>query len=502
MDERLAFNVGVPGSPATRPPTRLRDHPPVRAAAAAARGEVERTDWAYVGMLAFTVLLFFRPQDQIGPLARLHLTELAAIGALAALAVGRLSRRLPPTRMTPELAGVTAMAAVMAFAVPFSIWPGGALHVLTGIYLKVVLIFLLMVNTLTSPRRIEQMTWIIVLASSYIATRAVYDYVRGVNLVEGNRVRGALGGIFANPNDLALNLVTFLAPTIFIALEDRRRFRRLVASAAVLLMFAAVIFTKSRSGFLGLLVMLAVCGVYLVRVRPLVLALGLVVSLAALPMLPDSFWTRMSSIVNEEEDVTGSREARRELMERAVIVFAERPLTGIGAGQFQNYAPDGEAPMWRVTHNALLQVAAELGILGVAVFLFLIGRGFYGLRAARRILTAPANRPSTARAGPRSSRSVARWRRGLSEAGDEAEDALGLTRDERRQMHIACAAFTSALAGWFVCAMFASVAYNWTFYYVLGLSAACYTVIHDRRVRAAAGAAAIAEGRTATGGRG
>jgi hypothetical protein len=34
-----------------------------------------------------------------------------------------------------------------------------------------------------------------------------------VNLVEGDRFRGAVGGMFENPNDFALNLVTFLAPT-------------------------------------------------------------------------------------------------------------------------------------------------------------------------------------------------------------------------------------------------------------------------------------------------
>ena len=31
---------------------------------------------------------------------------------------------------------------------------------------------------------------------------------------------------------------------------------------------------------------------------------------------------------------------------------------------------------------------------------------------------------------------------------------------------------TAALAGWFVCALFASVAYNWTFYYLLALAVA------------------------------
>ena len=89
----------------------------------------------------------------------------------------------------------------------------------TDIYVKIILIFALMVSTITSPQRVRQMTWVMIVASGYIAGRAVFDYVRGVNLVEGDRVRGAVGGMFENPNDLALNLVTFLAPTLFIIFE-------------------------------------------------------------------------------------------------------------------------------------------------------------------------------------------------------------------------------------------------------------------------------------------
>jgi hypothetical protein len=38
----------------------------------------------------------------------------------------------------------------------------------------------------------------------------------------------------------------------------------------------------------------------------------------------------------------------------------------------------------------------------------------------------------------------------------------------------------ASLAGWVVCALFASVAYNWTFYYLLALAAAPRTVLLDR----------------------
>ena len=42
----------------------------------------------------------------------------------------------------------------------------------------------------------------------------------------------------------------------------------------------------------------------------------------------------------------------------------------------------------------------------------------------------------------------------------------------------------AALAGWFVCALFASVAYNWTFYYLLALAIAPREILRDRLRRA------------------
>ena len=46
------------------------------------------------------------------------------------------------------------------------------------------------------------------------------------------------------------------------------------------------------------------------------------------------------------------------------------------------------------------------------------------------------------------------------------------TPAEHDLLTLHAAALSAALAGWFVCALFASVAYHWTFYYLLALAAA------------------------------
>ncbi len=459
MAERLVFNYGTSGhggsapsrgEDARHPATQQSPVTPARAPETVSRdGAGTRRDWAFMGLMAFTAILFFRPQDQLPFLNPFHLAEIAAVIGLVAMASGRLRRGLTLTRITPELVGVAALGLVILLLAPFSIWPGGSVATFTDLYVKVILIFVLMVNTLTTPRRLEQFMWLMVLAAGYIAFRAVFDYARGFNLIENGRVQGAVGGIFRNPNDLALNMVAVLPLALLIAMHGRTTFRRVLAAGSVLLMIGTVIVSHSRSGSVGLAAMAALLGVYLLRRRPGLVFAGVLVIALALPLAPGSYWQRLSSITDASQDDTGSREARRVLMREGFAAFVANPLTGVGAGQFKNYAPEGREEAWRETHNVLLQVAAELGVLGLAAFTFLLARAALTGRRVKRLL-----------------------KRAATHAAVTPEEA------ERLDAH--ASAMSAALAGWFVCALFASVAYNWTFYYLLALAAAPREMLIDR----------------------
>ncbi|HEY3886372.1 MAG TPA: hypothetical protein VGL62_14255, partial [Vicinamibacterales bacterium] len=207
--ERLTFNWGaaadgrVPRAADTRTYGRESAAAQIPAEAAAdtrngsSRAAVRREprDWAFTWMLLFTAALFLRPQDLIPPLQILHLPEVTAIAGLASLFSNRLRRRQPLTRMTPDLMGVILLGAIILLTAPFSVWPGGSVRVFIETYSKVILIYLLAVNVISSPRRLERFTWILVLSVSYVALLAVLDYIRGTNMIgHGTRVRGAVGG--------------------------------------------------------------------------------------------------------------------------------------------------------------------------------------------------------------------------------------------------------------------------------------------------------------------
>lgn len=456
--ERLTFGHGslaaVPTRRTAATAALSRDEKPVHLL------RIDTWDWGWGGLLLFSALLFLRPQDQIGALfGALHMSDIsAAVGLLGMVAVN-VGRGQPLFRVTPEVAAVTLLGLLILATAPFGIWPGGSIGIFTSLFMQVTLIFLLIVNTVSSPKRINRLCKVIVFAFGYIAIRVCLDYLRGANLVEGNRAAGPAGGFFESPNDLALNLAAFLPLVIMYARHGSTFFTRFASAGIAALMTLALIFTKSRGGFIAIVAALAVYLVTARMLRPrniLVLVLG---GVLLLPAVPSSFWERMASITDASKDPTGSRKERIELMTQAWSVFKQHPFTGIGAGQFENYQEPGQVQHWRVTHNTPLQLAAEVGIVGVLLMLFLFLRG---LSAAR--WTAKTLRRTTR----------AQSRRGPPPAED------GLNATERVFLQELSAALVACMVGWFVASQFASVAYNWTFYYLLGLCVVVRIVVRAR----------------------
>ena len=180
------------------------------------------------------------------------------------------------------------------------------------------------------------------------------------------------------------------------------------------------------------------------------------------PLLPASYVQRVTSIVNPTLDDTGSREARRTVMREAWQTFLEHPATGVGAGQFKNNNPEGRVEAWRETHNVVLQVASELGVLGLACFGFLLVRALLSRQEAAMVI-----------------RRTRRLLRRIDRARENGED-VALTDTERATLDVHQLAMGAAIAGWFVCALFASVAYHWTFYYLLGMAIASREILKER----------------------
>src|SRR5215831_1825156 len=445
--ERLAFNLSPDESP-------RRDEYSFATAPVATQ-----RNWGYTGLLAFTAVLLLRPQDRLQVLEPLHLAEILALVGIGPMLVHRFSHPKPGFRINLETVALIVFSAVMFATVPFSIWPGGSWDVVVNSFFKIVIVFVLMMNVLNTTERLARLMWLIVACTGVIAGWSIFDYLRGYNLVEDGRLAGAVGGIFGNPNDLAMNMTTFLPAAIVIALSGRQPSgRQLTAALIAVLMLATIVFTKSRGGALGVAAALGAIAILGHSVRRGIGTITILAVLVATPFVPEAFWARMVSIVDEDVDnkqYTGSREARRTVMQEGINAFLEHPLTGVGAGQFKNYNPPERKERWLETHSVLIQVAAETGIFGLATFSFLI------IAAAAAVITTQRRVRLVLAFGRRAPRRKERE----ENARALGEHMLGMS---------------AGLIGWFVCAMFASVAYNWTFYYLLALIVAARELARDR----------------------
>ncbi len=291
------------------------------------------------------------------------------------------------------------------------------------------------------------------------------DYASGTNLLQGERLQGAVPGLMGNPNDLAMNMVTFLPFAAFAALGRGKPLARLFAAGVTVLMLGAILFAKSRGGFLAL----AVTGLLIVAQSGRLRAgpgrrarrrrAG---GHAAACRSPSGHGSRASPTPRTIE--TGSREARVVLLQDGWKAFVDHPFTGVGAGQFQNYNPPDRQELWRETHNVELQVLSELGLIGGLTFVWLLVRGGRTAAAAWQALRPRRRLNGAALADP------------------------GLATHEREWMRAHVAACVAAFAGWLVCAQFGSIGYYWTLYYVLALIVASSEIL-SRRLAWAGGAA-------------
>ena len=266
-----------------------------------------------------------------------------------------------------------------------------------------------------------------------------------------------------NPNDLAMNMVTFLPLAFVIAISRGRPLPRIAAAIIALLMTATILFTKSRAGLLGLGAIAVILVIEGRRLRPGLGVAALVAMLAAAPMMPSWFWVRLGSITDQSQDESGSRQARKDLMWEGWQTFVEHPLTGVGAGKFKNYNPPDRLEPWRETHNVLLQIGAELGVFGLlAFFLLLWQAGSIAMWTRRQFLT----RKTSSRKKTREPALLP-----VAEVFRPAEV-------DWMRMH--AVAMSAGLVGWLVCAQFASVGYYWTFYYLFALIVAGRELTGDR----------------------
>jgi O-antigen ligase len=336
----------------------------------------------FIGLLLFTIFVYFRPYEFSTSLTFLQSGAkwIAGFTLLVYLPV-QLGMEGNLTIRTREVNLILLLTLTAFLSLIGAINIGEAWENLVE-FLKVFAMFLVMVNVVRTEGRLRIMFWVVLAVSITTSIGAISDYQAGRLLEGGARIKGSIGGLFENPNDLALHLVTIVPLAIGLMLESRGIFKKILYLASAALMVSAIIATFSRGGFLGLVaVALTLAWKFGRKNRPLVIVASVIVIVSVMALAPGEYSARLSTIWGG--DAMGSSSARQEVFWRSVLVAARYPIFGVGIGNFHFRSIHEQ-----VSHNAYTQVAAELGIAALVIYvLFLINP----LKRLRKIERATVN---------------------------------------------------------------------------------------------------------------
>ena len=329
---------------------------------------------SYWLLLAFLLLLYANTPKVMPALEVVH--PAAVIGGLAllALTVEVLVGGRKFSFGWPEGGLLLAFCGAAAFSCLSALWPGHAVDALSDL-VKMSLVFFFMVNSATTEGRLRGVIWAMVVGGLFPALGTLSHYHSG-NLEEG---RAAWVGIFANPNEVAYSLVILLPLAAYLALTYGWLVR--IALAGVSASYLGAIFvTFSRGGLVGLMVVLAI---FAWRKRSIWLRAGMVLALVAGAYVAQNHWTRSEDFSQLGNDL--SFQQRIATSQVGLSMFADHPLSGVGLGcsviAWPLYAPRGLYTTGAlVTHNTIVQVLGETGVLGAIPFLVMIGLGLYHAR--------------------------------------------------------------------------------------------------------------------------
>jgi len=231
------------------------------------------------------------------------------------------------------------------------------------IFLSYYLVF----SNITDKKFLKKFVLAMILGGTIIAYFGIYE-----RSMEGIKQGYAT---LINPNILAGYLILIIPIVSSLLFYAPKGSKKALLAFSFITMVICLILTRSRAGWLALVGAMIFLVIIEKRKR---LAIGLtLVLIVVTSILIPSVRTRLvtifdlNSLVNEER-IYGAKSALQ--------MIKDYPLTGIGVNNFYHVYPQYQLPEAREhlihAHNIFLQIGAEMGLFGLAVFLWLLIKVF------------------------------------------------------------------------------------------------------------------------------
>jgi len=260
--------------------------------------------------------------------------------------------------------------------VPFVEWPGSVLK--RGIinFVKAIIFYFFTVKFVKTERQLKIFIGVFVLCQTFRVLEPVYLHITqgywGSSASMANwefmyRLGGAPLDII-NPNGLAFVILTTI-PFYYYFFSSTTLTKVLTPAVMIILMYALKL-TASRSGFLGLIIIIISFIIKTEKKMMLILVAGVCGIIFFSTLNPDQK-DRYLSIFDSSSKNAATAEGRIEGVKNNFEVALRRPLFGHGLGTSREAnANFGNSD--KPAHNLYAEVAQELGFIGLIIFLFYI----------------------------------------------------------------------------------------------------------------------------------
>ncbi len=309
----------------------------------------------YAGIFLFTLVLYFRPYELIPALSGFQ--SMAVIFAIATLLIylpSQFTAEGTLTALPIEVKCILFIAIWALLTIPLAKNPRLAWETYNDTFIKVALMFIIMVNTLRTSARLKGLMWLGIGVGVMLSFQALDLYSKGEFKTEGYRVSVDFGGMFGNPNDMAIHLVIFIPIAVALGAAASNKFIKLLFFACAAMMTAGSFVTQSRGAFIGIVTVGAVLVWKLGHAQRFkAVLIASVVGLVIILLAPGNYGLRVMSIFIPSLDPVGSSDQRTELLIRSIWVTLRNPL-GIGIGNFEIVGSHNLG-----THNAYTQVSVR-----------------------------------------------------------------------------------------------------------------------------------------------
>ncbi len=325
--------------------------------------------------ILYVVIIFVRPQEFISSIKNWPILDFLSVGCISFIFLegGFSAKRF---KISPLSSLLIALWLIVAFSNMANGWFGGGIMGFQD-FAKVYIVYLLIIFSVTTRPRLKLFVWTLVCMGTFLALQSLLLYYTGHGLVgsevvmRGDVVQTKGIGIFADPNDLAINIVPLVA---FVLPAFHKHFlsRTWVTGVFFLVpMITGIAFTRSRGGILGL----AMVGWYYFyrRVGIWGSIVPVVIMVSFLLALP-----RMGQLSAKET----SARSRLEHWSYGMELLKANPIFGVGYMRFTEHHS-------HTAHNSFVLVLAECGLVGAVIWVSLFFCAFRDIKLMRNLPRPP-----------------------------------------------------------------------------------------------------------------